>query len=174
MTPDVPSHDVNYRTLSRKPRPRTPPLRCAESELDTLFALKEQREKRQAERAQRVEPDPIEQLRALVISDLIPVFAELVDKYAPKGVSMRMDASKLLAGGREITLDFVVGDDRARLEGTVTNDAIAFQATHYVADSRGELTSGPMLRLRQLTRTTFREFVCGRLAALIRTSLRRQ
>ena len=141
--------------------------------MDALLALKTQRQEREAAKAADTRDDPLDMLRKIMVSDLIPTFAELVDKYAPMGVSMRMDASKLLAGGREVTFDFAVGDDRSTLVGTVTSEAIAFHETRYVAGTSGGLTSGPMLRLRQLDRSTFRAFVCERLATLMRSALRK-
>ena len=108
-----------------------------------------------------------------MLKELIPDFVELVDKYSKAGISMQMDASNLLQGGREIKLEFSIGEYSVELEGTVTSDAIAFHETRYAPDVRGELISGPMLRLRQLDAAAFRSFVCERITLLFRTATRR-
>ena len=90
------------------------------------------------------------------------------------GVSLEMDVSNFLAGGREISFEFGVGEYRAKLVGTVTTEAIAFHETRYAPDIDGELVSGPMLRLRNLDGTAFREFICERLSVLLRTAIRRR
>lgn len=144
-----------------------------EEELKSLLEKFEQQkaESRQPDGAARV--DPIAKLRQQTITELIPVFVELVEKYGPTGISMQMDASIFLQGGREISFDFAIEEYRMQLLGTVTAEAIAFQETRYSPDVHGELVSGPMLRVRGLTKEVFRSFVCGRLSVLLRTAVRR-
>ena len=86
---------------------------------------------------------------------------------------MQMDASNFLQGGREISFEFGIGKHRVKLQGTVTNEAIAFHETRYSPNVRGELMSGPMLRTRNLDAQPFREFVCERLPVLLRQAMRR-
>jgi len=144
-----------------------------EGELDTLITLLGDRKAKAAERTATVVPDPIQVLRERTVKEYIPVFVEMMEKYSKSGVAMEMDASNLLQGGREIKFEFTVGEYRSVLQGTVTTEGIAFHETRYAPDIQGELTSGPMLRLRSLTGDTFRDFVCERLAILVRTALRR-
>ncbi len=127
-----------------------------------------------AEHGTSGQPDPIRALRQLMTAELIPVFVELVAKYSSSGISMQMDASSFLEGGREILFEFGIGDHRAQLLGTVTNEAISFHETRHSPQVRGELVSGPMLRLRQLDARVVRDFVCERMALLLRAVLRRR
>jgi hypothetical protein len=107
-------------------------------------------------------------------AELIPTFVELVEKYAPSGLTLHMDASKFLEGGREIRFEFGAGQYRIMLAGTITEDAIAFHETRYTPEVHGKLVSGPMLRLKNLTVQTFRDFVCERLSILLKSALRRR
>ena len=50
--------------------------------------------------------DRIQRLRALTVTELIPAFDELKEKYAVSEVSMDMDASNFLDGGRGIEFHF--------------------------------------------------------------------
>ena len=162
---------TGYEQLMHRTRPPTPPPpRRAEDQLDGLISRLQAQQRCEDE---SVTPDPIEALREMMLKEFIPIFVELVDKYSKSGISLQMDASNLLQGGRELTFEFGVGEYRVQLGGTVTSEAIAFHETRYSPDVRGELISGPMLRLRQLNGTTFREFVCERLAVLLRTAMRR-
>lgn len=144
----------------------------AEKELDALVNLLQERQREERGEPPSDKPDPIQQLRERTINELIPVFVELKEKYDPSGVSMEMDVSSFLGGGREIRFEFGVGGYRSHLLGTVTTEAIAFHETRYAPDIQGELVSGPMLRLRHLDAKVFREFVCERLAVLLRTAVR--
>ncbi len=117
--------------------------------------------------------DPLQELREMTLNEFIPIFVELIEKYSKTGVSLQMDASNLLQGGREIRFDFGVGDYRVQLLGTATTEAIAFHETRFNPDVHGELVSGPMLRLRHLTGEIFRDFICSRLTVLLRAALRK-
>lgn len=161
--PDSGSH------LQQPIRPPAPV--CAEDELDGLITRFQERQR--TTDVPSVKPDPLKVLRERTLKEFIPIFVELVNKYSKAGVSMEMDASNFLRGGREIKFEFGIGDYRVQLHGTVTTEAIAFHETRYSPDVRGELISGPMLRLRQLDGAAFRGFVCERLAILIKSAMRR-
>ncbi len=153
-----------------------PPLeeRRVEDELDTLISVLSARSRQTADGAGPFEDDPLLALRELTLNTLVPVFVELVEKYSSSGISMQMDASNFLEGGREIKFEFGLGEYRSQLHGTVTTEGIAFHETRYSPDFQGELTSGPMLRLRGLNAATFRQFVCERLTFLLRAAARRR
>ena len=151
-----------------------PPAKNIEGELDALVNSLEERQKPTEAEGQRRAADPIHSLREMTVRELVPVFVELVEKYSKSGISMQMNASGLLEGGREIQFEFGIGEYRVQLQGTVTSDAIAFYEVRYAPDIDGQLLTGPMLRLKQLNAKTFREFVCERLAMLIRSVARRK
>ncbi len=165
----------SYRELARRKIP-TPAQteRNAEDELDSLIGFLRDRQKEGDGEDGALKPDAIQALRRLAINELIPVFVELVEKYSKSGISMQMDASNFLEGGREIKFEFGVGEYRSNLLGTVTTEAVAFHETRYDPDVQGELISGPMLRLRGLDGRVFRDFICERLALLIRAAMRRR
>lgn len=146
--------------------------RGAEEELDSLIEALKDRE--QEVRHNENRPDPIAKLREMTIQEFVPVFVELVEKYQQSGITMQMDASNFLQGGREITFEFGLGEHRIQLMGTVTTEAIAFHETRYSPHVSGELVSGPMLRLRRLDGKAFRNFVCQRLTLLVRSVVQRR
>jgi hypothetical protein len=169
----------SFRELVEKTQPPKseptggkPGLRSPEQELDALVDALSERDRQEGSPIRR--EDPIQGLRELAIKELIPIFVELMEKYADPGISMQMDASNFLEGGREIKFEFGVADHRTQLHGTVTTEAIAFHETRYSPDVQGELVSGPMLRLRGLTGEVFRNFICERLTLLLRTAVRRR
>lgn len=165
-----PNSTTSYQQLVQQSLPLTLPSgKTAEKELDSLIRVMEERGKN----PRAVESDPLHRLRELTISEFVPVFVELVEKYSAVGISMQMDASNFLEGGREIRFEFGLGAYRFQLHGTVTTEGIAFHETRYCPDLHGELTTGPMLRVRGLDGRMFREFICERLTHLIRTALRR-
>lgn len=149
----------------RKPDP--------EEELDSLVVLLKERQQEAGDQTAVLAPDPIQILRELTINKLVPIFVELMEKYSKSGISMHMDASNFLEGGREIKFEFGLGEYRSQLHGTVTTEAIAFHETRYRPDVDGELVSGPMVRLRGLNAEKFRKFLCERLTQLLRTAIRR-
>lgn len=165
----------SFRELVQRTRPALkPPPPTAEEELDSLIGALSSRRLEDADKDGGLKSDAIEALRSQTIDELIPVFVELVEKYSKSGVSLQMDASNFLEGGREIRFEFGLGDYRTQLLGTVTTEAIAFHETRYSPDVQGELISGPMLRLRGLDGRTFRDFICQRLTLLIRAATRRR
>lgn len=171
MTPErSPLSDRKPRRPPHAGRSRPSP----EEELDTLVTTLARRRQEEAEHGPSAQPDPVRALRGLMTAELIPVFVELVEKYSSSGISLQMDASNFLEGGREIQFEFGIGDHRAQLLGTVTNEAIAFHETRHSPEVRGELVSGPMLRLRHLDAQVFRDFVCERITLLLRAVLRRR
>lgn len=147
--------------------------RTSEDELDGLIDALENRKRQDATESADVE-DRIESLRKAMFTDYIPIFVEIMEKYSAVGLVMEMDASNFLKGGREINFEFGIEDFRTQLSGTVTTEAIAFHETRYSPDVRGELVSGPMLRLRKLTPEVFRQFLCDRLSVLLRDYLRQR
>lgn len=144
-----------------------------EDDLDIMLNTYQERERKALESGPPKEPDKIEVLRMLLKTELIGVFVALMEKYSKTGISMDMDASNFLEGGREIRFEFGVGECRTQLIGTVTEEAIAFHEVRHNPQVRGELISGPMLRLRNLDATTFREFICERLNVLLRDAMPR-
>ncbi len=165
----------NYKRLVERFRTPDQSKVNPESELDQILNVVKQREAEQSAQQNKVEkPDIIQQLRHRLINEMIPVFVELMEKYKPSGVSMDMDASNFLEGGREIRFCFGYGEYRLELLGTVTAEAIAFHETQFTPDVRGQLVSGPMLRLRRLDSNTFRDFVCNRISGLLKSSLRQR
>ncbi len=169
-----PSTPTGYERLVEKMRPVPPPARTAEDDLDSLIGVLKERAQQNSGDAGTLTKDPLQALRQLTINELVPVFVELVEKYSTAGISMQMDASSFLEGGREMKFEFGVGEYRTQLLGTVTTEGIAFHETRYSPDMHGELTTGPMLRLRQLNAKSFREFVCSRLTILLRSASRRR
>lgn len=152
-------------SLSRNPRP--------EEQLDSLIKSVKERQCF-AEEGDAITANPLQCLRQLMINELIPTFVELVEKYSKSGMSLQMDASNFLEGGREIRFEFGIGEYRSQLLGTVTTEAIAFHETRYSPEVHGEFTSGPMLRLRYLDAEQFRDFICERLTVLLRDATRRR
>ncbi len=167
----VPEEPTAYEQLVNKARVDPPPSRSTEGDLDSLLNTMRERGETNANRRAS---DPMQRLRELTVNVLVPVFVELVEKYSKSGISMQMDASNFLEGGREIRFEFGLGKMRTQLLGTATTEGIAFHETRYTPDCHGELASGPMLRLRHLNEKVFREFVCERLAQLVRSAMRRR
>ncbi len=148
--------------------------RKIEDELDSLIPSLIERQKQVSSQTGGHDPDRIRALRELTLREFIPIFVELVEKYSESGMTMQMDASNFLEGGRELRFAFGIGEYRTELLGTVTTEAIAFHETRYSPEVTGELVSGPMLRLRNLNGEIFRDFVCDRLMVLVRSVMRRR
>lgn len=164
-----------YRKLIERVKPPPTKRKSAEGELDRLVAIvnEKRRARLKATATPADKPDPLQRLRELTVQELVPVFVELVEKYSESGLIMHMDASKLLEGGREILFEFGLGEYRLELQGTVTSDSIAFHEVRHAPIIEGQLVAGPMLRLKTLNADVFREFICGRLAVLLRMAERR-
>ena len=161
-----------YRQLIEKTKPAHSSRKTAEGELDRLLsALEEQR--RSAKKSQgKPRRDPLQTLREQTIREFVPIFVELVEKYSKAGIAMHMDASNLLEGGRELQFEFGLGEFHIELQGTVTSDSIAFHEVRRAPNIEGHLVAGPMLRLKTLNAAIFREFVCARLALLLKLATR--
>jgi len=144
----------------------------AESRLDTLLSALMRREAQQAEKSPPPqEASPFDVLRDQFREELIPVFEEMKEKYAASGVMLSMDVANFLDGGRQIEIEFVREPFIIRLEGTVTDRAIAFNEIKSTRTVDGAITGGPMLMTRRLTGEKFRGFLCERIATLIKSVL---
>ncbi len=173
----LPSHNLEPESPFAPNHPVSPVTRSKRggADLESPMPAPSERQEEGAPRKAAVgRPDPIQALRELTLSTLIPIFVDLVEKYSPTGLCLHMDASNFLEGGRGIKFEFGMGEFRIQLAGTVTDDAIAFHETRYTPDIHGKLVSGPMLRLKNLTGENFRDFICERLTALLRTATRRR
>jgi len=163
----------SYRELVERTRPSNQsPGTTQESELDALVHELKDRDESAPGGSNGQPTNPIQRVRDIMVSELMPAFIELVEKYSRTGVKMEMDASDLLSGGREVSFAFSLGEHQLCLYGTVTTEAIAFHEVRRAPDVHGELASGPMLRLRGLGSTTFREFICERLCVLMRAVMK--
>lgn len=169
----TPMGNTGYGELVRRSNPPQPEPEAVENQLDSLLSQYQTRKTQTAQSTEAGQTDRIQQLREQTINEFIPIFVELAEKYASSGIVMEMDASSLIQGGREIKFQFALGECRTELLGTATTEAIAFHETRYSPDLPGELMSGPMLRLRNLTADDFRAFVCERLGLLIRMAMKR-
>lgn len=165
---------TRYQKLVATVRPPPPPVKSLENELDTILSTIKKRGKNNQATGPAAVPDRIETLRVMLINELIPVFVELMEKYSQSGISLEMDASNFLEGGREIRFEFGYGEHRTRLVGTVISEGIAFQEIRQTPEIHGEIASGPMLSLRRLSPNVFREFVCERLTIILRAAMRRR
>lgn len=161
-----------YRQLIEKTRPVNPARKSAETELDRLLAVMEEQRREEKKPQAKAKRDPMQILREQMVREFVPIFVELVEKYSQAGIAMHMDASNLLDGGREIQFEFGMGEARIELQGTVTSDSIAFHEVRHAPRIEGQLVAGPMLRLKTLNAQAFREFVCARLALLIKLGTR--
>ncbi len=157
-----------YQTLTEPPAMRPEPKQVLPEEILDILLTGLNRCKPDQGLAEDNSTDRIQNLRGVTLNELVPVFVELVEKYSETGISMQMDASSFLEGGREIKLEFGLQGHRIQMLGTVTTEAIAFHETRYSPNRNGELLSGPMLRLRGLNGEVFRQFICERLTHLIR------
>lgn len=161
-----------YRQLIEKTKPFHASRRTAEGELDRLLSTVEEQRRFQKKAQAKPKRDPLQILRDMTIREFVPTFVELVEKYSKSGIAMHMDASNLIEGGREMLFEFGLGPFRIELQGTVTSDSIAFHEVRRAPDIEGQLVAGPMLRLKTLNCEIFREFVCARLAILVKLATR--
>jgi hypothetical protein len=141
----------------------------SEANLDTLLATIQERERKAREEASKPAPDPIQSLRELVVQELIPVFVELVEKYSEHGISMQMDASNLLEGGRELAFEFAgpaASTSRYHQTHRIPRGTSFFGSARSI-DGRPHAapdTSMPIVP----------EFICDRLTMLLRYAGRRK
>lgn len=148
-----------------------------EAQLDELLNKHETLQRRAAEEAaiKARTPSPLEVLRREMKATLIPGLQDLQAKYAASGFFVLLDAENLLGGGRELTITIEYCGQGIRLEGIATDSIIAFRQTRYgTADPSGLTGSGPSLRVRGLDAERFREFVCERMASLVKSAMTRK
>jgi hypothetical protein len=144
----------------------------SEADLDSLLTKIEVRNQTGSDNSVMLKTDPLERFREQILCELTPVIMELSEKYASRGVTIQMDASNFLQGGRNVQFEFAIAGHRNVLKGTVTSEAIAFEEIRYSPSSDGDITSGPSLRLRQLDATTFRDFICKRVVLLLKQAVK--
>lgn len=153
--------------------PKSKPVRTAESALDNLFNSQDTCETNSPEAAAQF--SPMDALRRRFITELIPAFGGLIEKYAANGVTLELDADHFVNGGRNLTITIQYEGSGTRLDGVVTDAAIAFTETRFSATDRGGVAaSGPSLRTRDLSAHLFRDFVCRQIAPLVQSVLRRR
>ncbi len=111
---------------------------------------------------------PLDVLRERFRSDLIPEFQALADKYSEHGIQLHLDVGAFFRGGNEINIDIEFETRGVRYSGIVLPHQIAFQVTQFTGQSAPAVASGPTLSIRNLTRRQFREFVCERIAEVVR------
>jgi len=164
--------ETGYAQLVRRVAPASRKHAPAEHDLDLLLNQLEEKKARATPSPQTPKPDPIEKLRKAMLTEYIPIFVELSDKYAESRIALEMDASNLLQGGREIKIALNISGYRTELLGTVTTEAIAFHETRYTPNTGAQIASGPLLSLRRMNAKTFRDFICNQLAMLVRAAMR--
>lgn len=142
-----------------------------ESTLDTLLdtAIKRENQGNSAGTASPVRA-PLDVLRDVFMDELIPVVARVNERYTQKGIEVSMDAADFLNGGRGVLIEIVYKDRALRLEGTITNSALAFNEMSRVADRGGIVTGGPSLRHNQLNAKGFGQFLYGRIISLVKSA----
>lgn len=146
----------------------------AESQLDDLFEVQGTRHLDESS-GEAALFSRMDQLRRRFITDLIPAFDQIRQKYAEKGVMLELDADNFVNGGRKLTVTIEYEDAGTRLEGVVTSSAIAFTETRFSSSDRsGVAVSGPSLRIHDLNAHVFRDFVCRQIAPLVQAVLRRR
>jgi hypothetical protein len=170
----VSAHDegVDLDAVLRKVQPKPAPATDGESVLDALL-----QQSHQTPEPATAKPttDPLSRTRRLFQEVLLPVADELRAKYEPSGVTLRVDATQLLGNGRGVTIAIEFQAAGMRLDGTVTDSVVAFQQTRYTRSDRSGLTgSGPALSLRNLDGEVFRDFLCQRIATLVRSAMPRK
>ena len=163
---------TDYQALVRQCRPKKTPPKTVEENLDALLDLHQKREAEKHEPGHDAKASALDQLRRQMRRELIPAFEDLRQKYALSGIIMAMDAEDFCAGGVKVLVEVTYDVYGMRLEGTVTPAGIAFHEARFSNKVRGVLTTGPMLRARNLTKQRFREFICERIGQLVRSAMR--
>jgi len=137
--------------------------------LDALLAKHTERERvAQESPAVGKEQSPIEEMRQRFAEKLIPLTESIAECYRPKGISVSLDASDFLQGGRGVRIDITFGDHRLVLDGTALPEAIAFNETRQIRNRGGTVSGGPMLRGARLTEDGFAKFLYDRIISLVR------
>ena len=162
-----------YQSLVRKWADPPRDDKSAEEKLDSLLTAHNQQSAQDAA-APKQAPSRLDELRRIFRDEMIPAFEEIKQKYGAQGIKLDMDASNFLEGHRKLAIEFSIKSHAVRLDGTVMETGIAFNEVRLIGGVPGAICSGPMLRTRQLTTDQFREFVCGRIALLVRSILRQR
>ncbi len=162
------------RLIPSEPAHQIPeePSGVPEDQLDALLDKVEEKRAGRGLEQQESEPDLVDVFRGSMRQVYMPVFETLRGKYAPKGISMEMDADEFLGGGPSLKIKFSYGDLTMDLDGTVMRGGVAFYIVRGVGNSKGAVVSGPMLRIRNLTAEDFREFIVDHLSQLIKDAFR--
>jgi hypothetical protein len=161
-----------YRELVARNTPPPVFARSPERQLDELLARYDRQRSDAVGTPAAEHTDRIDALRTLMREELVPAFHEVATKYTREDLTMEMDATNFLSGGRELTIQIVLGDWEMILNGMATTEGIAIQETRRAPHLSGDLNSGSLLRMNGLTPDTFRHFLVKRLARLLRTALR--
>lgn len=162
-----------YQRLVRRHESPRPARKSAEDVLDSLLAAKQKPSASSDGPEVPLHSGGLDRLREKMRSELLPAFEQLRGKYEDRGVVIAIDAEKFLSGGVELIIEIKFDMFGLRLEGTVTSEGIAFHETRIADDMTGVVTTGPMLRTRNLNGQAFREFICERVAQLVRSANRR-
>lgn len=175
---------TGYQRLLEKCAPPPTAQKSAEESLDALLSGRPADGPHPANppaapaAAPRLDPrlsgSPLDPLRKLFSEELVPMFEVIKAKYQTYGIGLVLDISDFLAGGRRVVIEFQMPPQSIRLEGTAVNEGIAFNEIHSYSAVPGAISSGPMLRTRLLNAEKFRDFLCARLAPLVRTKLRQK
>jgi hypothetical protein len=168
---------INLHALIRHAQPRSAAAGPSETKLDSLLEGHARNRSLPAPSIERpIAPiSPLDRLRRLFETELIPTFEELRQKYERNGVKLQLTTDNFIAGGRDIRIVIEYDGSGMRYDGTVMSNAIAFQQTRFNEQDRSGLTaSGPTLRTRDLDSNTFRAFVCDRIAALVQSEVQRK
>ena len=163
----------SYQSLVKKWADPPHGEKSAEEKLDSLLTT-HNREPGQEEAAPKQAVSRLDDLRRSFREELIPAFEEIKQKYGTQGIKLDMDVSEFLEGRRKLAIEFSIKSHTVRLDGTVMETGIAFNEIRSIGGTPGAICSGPMLRTRQLTPDQFREFICGRIALLVRSILRQK
>ncbi len=147
---------------------RAPRQNKQERDLDALLSANELLEGDRSEYQSRAEVSPIDALRERFLLEFVPIVEELDSRYAERGISVVIDVSDFLGGGRSIVIEITHNHNRHRVEGTVVDGAIAFTESRFLENVPGTVTSGPRLRTRELNDAIFREFVYERMIQLVK------
>ncbi|MFQ5489298.1 MAG: hypothetical protein ACE5GE_01140 [Phycisphaerae bacterium] len=168
-----PGKPTAYKDLIQHHQPSRRAGKSAEELLDSLLQGQPKAQAGPAVSGAPAAMSGLDRLREKMRSELIPAFEELRAKYEDRGVIIALDPERFLAGGVEILIEVKFETFGLRMEGTVTPEGIAFHETRFSDDMLGVVTTGPMLRARNLNGQSFREFMCERVAQLVRSAVRR-
>ncbi len=166
----------SYKSLVKKRAVAPQQEKSAEEKLDSLLNVHQQRsgQDQAQDTSGNDQPTRLDVFRSKLREELIPVFEEIKEKYGGQGIALDMDASDFLEGGRRLLIEFRMKSYSVQLDGTVMENGIAFNEIRSTGPIAGAICSGPMLRIRELTPDKFREFICGRIALMVRSILRQK